>query len=329
MNKKYSILIVGLGRIGFGYDATKNKSSSPRSHLFAALENMFFSEIFGVEVNSELREQIKKKISDPRVSISERVPTQKRFDVAVVSTPSEIREDLIKDIIKCQLKVLIIEKPLSLNLEEAIRIKKMTEIANIEVRVNFHRRFDTQYLKIKPLITEKKPLLILMKYGKGLYNYGLHHIDFLIDWFGQVSTVTSIDEYQNNADTSWSFSCQMKSGVQVVFLGLKNINYDQYEVEIFYEDSQVDFKSGGRDKLIRYSEKNKYFEGYNHLGQPIHLATVEGVFGLENLYNSITSYLDYGHNLSGCRLDDAITGLKIAAAVENSAKTGCLPQTIG
>ena len=121
----------------------------------------------------------------------------------------------------------------------------------------------------------------------------------------------------------------MKSGVQVVFLGLNNINYDQYEVEIFYEDSQVDFKSGGRDKLIRHSEKNKYFEGYNHLGQPIHLTSVEGVFGLENLYNSITSYLEDGHKLSGCCLDAAITGLKIAAAVENSAKKGCLPQVIG
>ena len=329
MSKECSILIVGLGRIGFGYDANKKKNSPPRSHLIAALENNSFSKIHGVEVNSQLRAQIKNEISDPRICISERIPIDKRFDVAVVSTPSEIREEVIKEIIKCDLKILIIEKPLSLNLAEAVRIKRITQTEDIEVRINFHRRFDDQYLSLKPLLTKEQPKLILMKYGKGLYNYGVHHIDFLLDWFGQVSTVTSIDQYHHNSDMPWSFSCEMKSGVQVVFLGLKNINYDQYEVEIFYENSQVNFNSGGRDKLISYSEKNKYFEGYNHLGQPIQLTSVEGVFGLENLYSSMVNCLHEKSELSGCRLDDAITGLKIAAAVESSAKKGCLPQAIG
>ena len=69
-------------------------------------------------------------------------------------------------------------------------------------------------------------------------NYGVHHIDLLIDWFGEVEIVNAIDRNVTNLDCSLSFSCTMKSGLQVVVLGVDAIDYDQFEMEIFYKDSQ-------------------------------------------------------------------------------------------
>ena len=122
---KYKAIIIGLGRIGFSYDENKNKSSNPRSHLGSILANNAFSEICGVEVNTSIHGRVKETFSDPRLYILDHIPIEKRFDVGVISTPSEFREDIIKAVIKCQIKILIIEKPLSLTLEEAFRIKNI------------------------------------------------------------------------------------------------------------------------------------------------------------------------------------------------------------
>ena len=325
---KYKAIIIGLGRIGFSYDENKNKNSNPRSHLGSILANNAFSEICGVDVNTSIHGRIKKIFTDSRLYVLDHIPIEKRFDVGVISTPSEFREDVIKEVIKCQIKVLIIEKPLSLTLEEAFRIKKILSPHNITVRVNFHRRFDPEYIKLKPMLTADLPKMVLLKYCKGVLNYGVHHIDLLIDWFGEVETVNAIDRNVTNLDRSLSFSCIMKSGLQVVVLGVDEIDYDQFEMEIFYKDSKVSFKNGGRNKTISHGEKDRYFKGYKHLGDPKNLLETNGLHGLENLYSSIVENLSIGDELYGCEIEEAIYGLKVIHALEKSAKNNCLPQKV-
>ena len=67
---------------------------------------------------------LKKFLLTLRLYILDHIPIEKRFDVGVISTPSEFREDVIKEVIKCQIKVLIIEKPPKFNLGRSISHKK-------------------------------------------------------------------------------------------------------------------------------------------------------------------------------------------------------------
>lgn len=322
LNKKFKIIIVGLGKIGFNYDEKKEASAPPRSHLVSALNNKSFSDICGVEIQKEVRETIQRRCQDPRLTLTDKIPSHQVFDVGVICTPSAIREEVIKQVIKCGIKVLIVEKPLSLDLEEALRIKELVEKHNIAVRINFHRRLDSEYLRLKSLLFDQTPTLVTLKYCKGILNYGTHFIDFLIDWFGEFESIMLIGGEEFNSNRSLSFSCKMKSGLKILAFGLDEVEYDLFEVDIFYLKSLVSFKNGGMTKSVRYSEANIYNDGYSHLGEPKPLSNLNNIDGLMPLYTAIAENLSYGAGLPGCDMHDAIYGLKVIHALEKSAKTG-------
>ena len=82
----------------------------------------------------------------------------------------------------------------------------------------------------------------------------------------------------------------------------------------------MSFKNGGRNKTISHGEKDRYFKGYKHLGDPKNLLETNGLHGLENLYSSIVENLSIGDELYGCEIEEAIYGLKVIHALENLLK---------
>ena len=96
----------------------------------------------------------------------------------------------------------------------------------------------------------------------------------------------------------------------------------------YFIKTQVSFKNGGRNKTISHGEKDRYFKGYKHLGDPKNLLETKGLHGLENLYSSIVENLSFGKDLCGCEIEEAIYGLKVVHALEKSTKNNCSPQKV-
>ena len=54
-------------------------------------------------------------------------------------------------------------------------------------------------------------------HSKGLYNYGSHFIDFVIDWFGKIQEVkadSSIESSNKFNDPNINFTLKTKSGIK-------------------------------------------------------------------------------------------------------------------
>lgn len=145
--KKYKVAIIGTGRIGFtlGFD---KKREQPASHSFAINKNSRLELLWGCDTNFENLALWKKHNPKAKVFSS----TKDMFsddsvkpDIIVVAVNEESHLECVISAIKSKPSLVILEKPVALNSEQAMKIKKNAKENNVPVMINHERRFALDY----------------------------------------------------------------------------------------------------------------------------------------------------------------------------------------
>ncbi len=317
--------IFGLGNIGAGY--ALDSKGQPRSHLDAIIQSVGIEPVLLVDNNSSILNSVRSRYSelDPSIFVS-KVPLIKNFskytavDVAVVCTPLSGRYDLIKNLMEVKPKVLVLEKPVAENCAEAKRILELCKDLEIECRVNFPRRLDVRIQKAKEFLAED-PLKVIFRYSSSFENFGPHLIDFAMNFFGEIKSVTSFRESVNSAGRNYDFLIESCAGFPIYCIGTGDTEYQQLDCEVFYEDCKFDFKNGMTEIVKNVSVKNLIYSGVAHLDPKTKFAR-EPVGGLQELYQSIVQYIDARHMILGCNLEEAVLGQRVMDAIIKSSQTG-------
>ena len=309
-----SAALIGLGRIGVGYDLVSY--DYPRSHI-GALTSVGFDVVAAIDPDKSARELTRRVFSNldncEYLESVEDLP-EGVADIIVVASPSEFRLEHIKLLIELGPKVLFVEKPLALSVKDAEQIVSACLKANIELRVNFHRRFDPAHLHVRDRIATR-PSKVIMTYGKGLFNYASHLVDFTIDLFGEVLTVQAI----GSGDTqNLSFICTMADGLEVYIIGLDELEYDQFDIDVFLPNGKLNLHLGGCDMSWQRPHKDRFYKGYTHLGIPTLLKSPAPISGLVEFYANAIDHLKNGKELKGCSVKAAAHGVAVLEAVAAS-----------
>ena len=314
------IAVIGLGQAGCGYDFF---GSQPlRSHVGVSRQLGF--EVTGlVDPNLYAHEQLSERFPDLSQvrryrAIEDLEPGH--HEVIVLATPPDNRYEQIKQCLDLGPRVIIIEKPLALTADDAQEIMSLFSACTTEARVNFHRRFDPSHVAARKQITEDVKRVV-MSYGKGLFNYGSHLIDLLIDWFGEVQVVNAIVGFGN--ETNPSFLCHTASGVEVFISGFDGLEYDQFEIDVYMQRKKMEISAGGCCMRVLHGTPGKYYPGYTHLGDPSIIRTPGPVSGLPELYESVSGFLESNKELGGCKLGAAAHGIATLEAVAISRNLNC------
>ena len=320
------LIILGLGRIGAGNIGLAG--SIPLSHLGAALSVGGF-EIQGLIDPSEKRRRLVvehyPKVNPDIVVDSLDALRLNHGAAIVIATPPEKRLDLVTELLNMKPGLLIIEKPLSTDFETGQKIVTLCAAANTELRVNFNRRFDQRHIDLRA-IAPSNPKTIILRYGKGLYNYGSHLIDLLMNWYGPIHSVQAIGnecdlELNNGQDRNISFCCHLEAGFDAYCIGIDGLSYDQFEIDIFAEDSRLEIADGGVVFRQYRPQAGKHYAGYTQLEQ-IGSENIAPVGGLTELYLAIQAHFDNPKGLPGCNGYQALMNLAILDAAERSFSNG-------
>jgi predicted dehydrogenase len=161
-----------------------------------------------------------------------------------------------------------------------------------------------------------------MRYGKGLRNYGSHLVDLLIDWYGQVASVEAFGLVGDGPDPALSFRCRMQARFDAVLLALSGLEYDQFEIDVFYRDRRLELRNGGCEKLIHRPVQGLYYPGYSQLGAPSDIVPPAPVTGLAILYSAVRDHLEQGAPLEGCLPEQALHGQVVLETALRSASKG-------
>ncbi len=317
------IVVIGLGRIGSEYPTAKG--GVPRNHIEAILQRDDMNVTTIVDCRSAAIEKVIKNrpaLQDAEKYCSiEDIPVG-GFDVAILCTPPQNRLQEIRQLCEKKPRLLIVEKPVALDAKSAHHIALLAQEYKIMVRVNFHRRFDLGYVKFKNELRESSltaPKKIIMRYNKGLFNYAPHLLDQLLDWYGAVINVLCIDleEVENP-----SFVCHLESGLEAIFLGMNDLEYDQCEVELLFDHKKYELANGGCEKFTQVAVEDLFYSHYTQLSQRSYFDTPGPVGGLAELYEAISACLIKRIKLGGCNINEACSGLSVLEAVMSSRNDG-------
>ena len=161
MKKKlYYAAIVGTGRIGFSLGFDK-KREQPASHTMALLNNKRIKLIAAADSNEENLENWRKYVRkhNGKKDFTLVFPTSKELyenvtclDIITVAVNEDNHLEECLKAIEYKPKLVILEKPVALNSEEAEKIRSKAVECGVPVMVNHERRFSKDYLSVVSLI---------------------------------------------------------------------------------------------------------------------------------------------------------------------------------
>lgn len=183
-NKHIKCVLVGLGNIGVKYDI--NKKDLIQTHTKGIINNKNLKLICGVDKKKISRNLFKKEYQIKAVKNLETVTSNYRPDIFIVATPSNSHLNIIIKIIKkFNPKLIICEKPMGTNFKEAKKIVNLCKTKKIKLIINYIRRSDPVYLKLKNKLLKNK-----FTHGNFYYNHGFihscsHYVNLLCFFFGK------------------------------------------------------------------------------------------------------------------------------------------------
>lgn len=315
-------IVLGLGAIGSGSGAPAKFSS--RSHVGAILATPGINLVGTVDPSPDARARAGAhwKFGPDTVLAADiaEIPAGP-IDVVVICGPVDSRKGTILAATRLSPRVLIVEKPLARTQDEGRTLLAAARTAGSTVLVPFQRRFDARHAALRDTLSER-PVSIVVRYSKGLLNYGSHFVDFLLSGFGSVNSVQAFGPLPAGVDPNVSFRCRMKAGFDAWAIGLNDLNYDQFEIDLFFPGSRVELRNGGVEILRHASVPDLYYPGYVQLGEPQALFPPAPVSGLPEMYLAVCDHLISGAPLPGCSGEEAQAGLAVLDAVRKSASLG-------
>ena len=333
----YTAALVGTGRIGFSLGFDK-KREQPASHTMALLDNKRVKIIAGADTNKEILDCWKKFVKtantfDTSEEMYKYFTAHKVPDIIVVAVNEDSHfEECIKAI-KARPRLIILEKPVALNSEEAEKIRLIAEENNVPVMVNHERRFAADYNMAKNYMSQigtlqsvrgelYSGLRIYAKEfeadgGYSLLHDGTHLVDiirFLLDEDLPEPVVTGIFKDEKNVVRNFSAHYSTKNCPDVSIYMSGRSRFFSFGLDILGTEGRICL-GNGYAKFYKRKE-SKLYTGFYSLSRDrsVHVPRKTGYFS--NMIQNAIDFLDGKEKLKS-PLTEAISDLR---ALENIKK---------
>lgn len=272
--KKYKTLIIGAGSIG----ALKpNEFDSPESkqiytHAHACYSHPAIDLIGIIDKDFEKAKKAGTKWNTKAFeSITHFHICLNHADIVIVAVNTEFHYDIIHQIIPHKPKVIICEKPFCSNYEQAERINKICEQADINLIINYTRSFVPELKQLSnDLKTGKygEVYNFTLRYSRGLMREACHAFYWCLQSFDVLPWELDIYWCQEDSPmkgdvSAWmNFETKLCSTIAFIPIGPA---YSTYNADIYTEKGRIELLNNW--KTIRFHENiNSTYGDYQATG---------------------------------------------------------------
>ena len=310
----YKVLIIGLGKIGLGYDLEYDKNDYALTHASAFNEHKLFELVGGVDVDCERCSLFTKHYGcDAFTDLSDAIKTT-HPSIIVISTPTEHHYSTINDVLNEISPVAILcEKPIAYNVEHAKEIVTNCHKSNSALYVNYMRRSDISAAYIHKQITDKhikSPFKGVVWYSKGLFNSASHFVNLLEYLLGKIINIQLINKGRlwEDIDPEPDFNIKFEKG-SVQFNALKAENFFHNSMELIAENGRLRYERGGELIFWDKIDANNIFSGYTTLGLDTETLNSDFLRMQWHVVDQLARSLN-GHASNICTGEDALQTLQ-------------------
>lgn len=336
--ERMRVSIIGCGRIGTEWDRCTNTNPFPLTHAGAFSQHPR-AQLVALCDSDEARVSsaaqfwcVPNTYSDPGQLFAEQ-----KVDIAVIALPSSVRWEVIEPALGAGIKVVIIEKPLALELEECRRIAAAVNASDTCALVNYSRNWDPSMRELKVRIAAGemgKVQRVVATYGKGIGNNGSHLID-LVGFLLGASPVRAraLGSPLDAHESRWSSACDLTFDAQVDFinpvdtrvnftlLGTDHRAFTCHELRIIGEKAIFEMKMGGRRLTWSAIHSDPNFKGYVVPAPPT-LLEAHYLQAMCELANEAVGLAAGEITSMSCDVNMALRTALVVEAIKHSARNG-------
>ncbi len=263
---KYNALVVGLGKIGLGFDLDSD-SSHILTHTKAYLKHKDFNLIAGIDINISRRKEFKDYTGKMAYSdIGQfKKDNNTKIDIVSLCTPEKVRYSEFIKIVSLKPKLVLIEKPIALTIKEAKNIKAMADKHKIRIFVNYTRRIDPSFENLRKILRAKKlgnVSLVKINYNGGMYKNASHFIDLIMHYFEVPKKIRCLSiKKRKGGDFDASFILNYKN-FEVFFNYVPAVAYFIAEMDIFLSKGRISVFDGGIGIKAFKAVRDPVFKNY-------------------------------------------------------------------
>lgn len=360
-DKIYSAAIIGTGRIGFflGFD---KKREQPASHTMAIKNNKRISLCAGCDTEPKTLDLWHKKNKKARIynSSSELFSKEtailgKKIDIIIIAVNEESHFSVTKEAIEYGPKLIILEKPVALDVKEGEKILQLSQKHKVPILVNHERRFARDYALAKKLISnigQIQSINASLSSGlrvyceeeekTGLYSLlhdGTHLVDIVLFLLEDVAgnaelkleNICGINVDEKNMIRNVTANYVSSQGINVSFVISGRSRFFGFEIDIRGTEGRLEIGNG----FFRYwkNKESKLYTGFKSLtktkvsltlpdGKTVSANTEKflnktGYFSL--MVQNAVDYLD-GKSKLFSTVDNGLNTLKILEEIKNYLK---------
>ena len=246
-------------------------------------------------------------------------------DIVSVCTSDESHPSIINMAITAEgTRAVLAEKPLASQLGAANELVRLAAERGVVLAVNYSRRFDENHIWLKEYLDAGgigEIQTVGGYYYKGLVHNGTHWLDLARYFFGEVASVWGANVMRDDEiDPTLDAILEFESGVSAHLQGCDYRAYSLSEMDLIGTRGRVRLVESGNQFEIYELTESRQYKGEMTL---IKTKTVTGglqkalLHALENLIDCLES-----GQQPRCSGSDAIASLKIATAIQESARLG-------
>jgi hypothetical protein len=256
----YNALLIGCGNIGAMYDWDNDHVLTHAKAYFKSgkINPSFY------DLNKEQLQIVANRYNGKVIDNLDIALRNLKFDIVSICTPTPSHFTVLSKVLKNNTKVIICEKPISLNSNELDQLKKLYSDSESKVLVNYIRRFQPSYNRLSTFLEnlpEGEVLTnICIRYQRGFINNCSHAIDLLQFLFKKKFDVNNfiitkkVYDHFNDDPTISGYGDWLNVNLNII--GLQNINYSLFEIDLFFNNKKIQIANSGNEIIFSFMEIN-------------------------------------------------------------------------
>lgn len=285
----YNALIVGAGQIAGGYDSKESTDIFTHAHAYINNSNINLLGFYDIDYtkSQKMAEKWDTKVIKSLKDINSNI------DIISICTPDNTHLEMIKKTLEFAPQIIFLEKPISNNINDFNKIKKISETTPI--LIDYTRRFIKEFQELAVKIKNEEFGAYQTGsgyYGKGFYHNGSHMKDLLTLLLGKILSINPISQINDYSDKDLTQTAILNFDRGNFFMQGTNSNeFEIFEIDLIFTKARIKILDGGGVIQIYEIKSNEQFTGYKNLYLAKKYPT-EINLAMINAVKNIIDYLD-------------------------------------
>ena len=270
LEKARSTAIVGLGKIGMGFDLDST-DQQVFSHTKAVMLHPGFQLVAGVDPAADKRDLFHSRTGIPAYPSIEAMYASINPEFVILAVPTAEHFRSFESIAPHAPRLMLIEKPIAISSVDARTMQLRARELSIDICVNYMRAFDPGILVLGSEIRAKRWGRFLggnINYSRGLLTNASHYLQLLFDWFGPS---TSSKVYAARASAKdLAFDLDIDAALRfddawVTLHAASNAQFGIGEIDLLFESGRVTLSEFTERIAVSESESQPTTRGVRRL----------------------------------------------------------------